>query len=377
MTKLNTQETLARSDSARWVARSLRALGGEATLGDLLVQTGLPSPEVEESLQQLMALGGSHVRVTECGDMTYRLAPFVSSAPAPDGWSSRTAEHRRIGPRFCRFSRDGAVGFDHKTLNLIRARHGVLSLAELVEHTGLTLHDAELEMCHLERDYGGESIPSLDGHLVWVFPQLMTTAHGRFAIREPRPAWVRARAPLRRPVAGRSIVRFGLHHRVGAILRSAWSRRPFRALSRSELRRFALGHIYRVALAGKGVVSLDRAVEFVQARVPRWRIRRSRMEAVLRGLAAEFDAPITAEGNGNGLFFGFRNVKRQFLASEVVRCKLDLERRATGRIVFDSADSPSEAQRREIEIFDEELQRAARVDDQSNLKPRANLPAQQ
>ncbi len=101
------------------------------------------------------------------------------------------------------------------------------------------------------------------------------------------------------------------------------------------------------------------------------------MEAVLRGLAAEFDAPITTEGKGNGLFFGFRNVKRQFLASEIVRCKLDLERRATGRIVFDSADSPSEAQRREIEIFDEELQRAARVDDQSNLKPRANSPAQQ
>jgi hypothetical protein len=79
------------------------------------------------------------------------------------------------------------------------------------------------------------------------------------------------------------------------------------------------------------------------------------MEAVLRGLAAEFDAPITAEGNG--LFFGFRNIKRQFLASEVVRCKLDLERRITGKIVFDSADSPLEAQRREIEIFDEELQR--------------------
>jgi len=371
VTKLSTQETLARFDSARWVARSLRALGGEATLGDLLVQTGLPSPEVEESLQQLMALGGSHVRVTECGDMTYRLAPFESSAPAPapDGWSSRSAEHRRIGPRFCRFSRDGALGFDHKTLILIRARHGVLSLAELVEHTGLTLHDAELEMCHLERAYGGQSIPSLDGHLVWVFPQLMTTAHGRFATREPRPAWVRARAPLRRPVAGRSIVRFGLHHRVGAILRSAWSRRPFRALSRRELRRFALGHIYRVALAGKGVVSLDRTVEFVQARVPRWRIRRSRMEAVLRGLAAEFDAPITAEGKGNGLFFGFRNVKRQFLASEVVRCKLDLERRATGRIVFDSADSPSEAQRREIEIFDEELQRAAPDDVGDRIEP--------
>ncbi len=355
----NEQEMRPGFDSVRWVARSLRTLGGEATLGDLLVQTGLPSPEVEESLQQLMALGGSHVRVTECGDMTYRLAPFVSSAPVPDpdpdGWSSRTAEHRRIGPRFCRFSRDGAVGFDHKTLNLIRARHGVLSLAELVEHTGLTMHDAELEMCHLERAYGGESIPSLDGHLVWVFPQLMTTAHGRFATREPRPAWVRARAPLRRPVAGRSIVRFGLHHRVGAILRSAWSRRPFRALSRRELRRFALGHIYRVALAGKGVVSLDRAVEFVQARVPRWRIRRSRMEAVLRGLAAEFDALSTADGEGNGHFFGFRNIKRQFLASEIVRCKLDLERRATGRIVFDSADSPLEAQRREIEMFDEEL----------------------
>lgn len=333
---------VGRQGSAEWIARSLGALGGEATLGDLLVQTALPASDVETSFHQLMTTGGGHVRVYESGDLTYRLDPYAPLTAEPRG-------HLLLRSR----GGKGALGFDHKTLRLIRARRGVLSLAELVEHTGFTLRDAEREMRYLAAAYGGEAIRSVDDHLVWAFPGLMHTVSGRTAVREPRPAWLRARAPLRRPGVGRSLTHFDLWSRAKTYLRARWSRRPFRRLAKRELRRFLLGHVYQVALAGKGVVSLDRAVEFVRIRAGGRRIRRTRIAAVLRGLAAEFDGPITVQSGG--VFFGFRNLKQQFLASEHVRARFDAMRRVTGRIIFDSGDSPAEAERRELDLFDRDL----------------------
>ena len=76
------------------------------------------------------------------------------------------------------------------------------------------------------------------------------------------------------------------------------------------------------ALAGKGVVSLERATRLIQSRAGRVKVRRAAVEAALRRLALEFDAPITSQGGD--LFFGFRNVKRQFLASHLLRRELRL-----------------------------------------------------
>lgn len=136
---------------------------------------------------------------------------------------------------------------------------------------------------------------------------------------------------------------------LGAMRRYAY----FRFRDPRELRRYALGYVIQTALAGKGVVSLERTVGYLQARAGRRRVRRSAVEAALRRLAAEFDAPIS-EVNGE-LFFGFRNVKRQFLASHVVRRRIRLGRIASGRTVFDTADSPSLAAARDLESFDLEL----------------------
>jgi len=112
--------------------------------------------------------------------------------------------------------------------------------------------------------------------------------------------------------------------------------------------------VFETALKGKGVVSLDRTVEYLQARAGRRKVSRSAVEKALRQLAEEFEAVIT-EHNGD-LFFGFRNVKRQFLASQVQRRELQLARTARGRTVYDSADSPIEAAGRELEAFDRELE---------------------
>jgi hypothetical protein len=295
------------------VHRVLYTLGGEATVGDLVAVTAIARADVERALEALIAAGGAHVRVSASGDVVYHLEGTGTS----------------VAP--------GAVpldaSFDRKTIQLIRAREGVLSVAELVEHTGLRVAGAQREMLRLVQRFGGVPHEALDGHVVYAFPDLMVSAHGRFPDREPRPAWARAEAPVGR---------------------RRWPVWLF--ASRTEkLRRHLLGLVIHTALAGKGVVSLERAVAFLRAREGR-RVGRHAVEAALRRLAADFHAPVT-ELNGD-LFFGFRAIKRQFLASQIVRQSIRLARTAEGASVFDSADSPARAAARDLEAFDRELRKA-------------------
>ena len=284
--------------------------------------------------------------------------------------------------------------FDRKTPQLIRARKGVLSLAELVEQTGLSLARAREEMRRLCESYGGEPHSGLDGHVVYAFPELMTTLNSRLDVKEPRPAWVRFDDPMDHARTARSRVGLGLlsigvgaaaltgapvllatSGELGALgalaggslalavgVRSVLRHHPyFRFRQVRTLRRYALGHVVETALAGKGVVSLQRTVRFIQGRAGKRRVKRSAVEAALRELAREFDAPITIEGDD--LFFGFRHVKRQFLASRLVRKSLSLGRSVHGQTVFDSGDSPLEATERELAAFDSELARRGVVGD--------------
>lgn len=305
------------------VRRTLEALGGEATLGDLVAITGIPRGEIVASLDAMIADGSGHVRVSASGDVVYHLSedrPLRSTGGAAAKWPWVRG-----------------VGFDRKTVQLIRAREGVICLAELVEHTGQSLADARVEMRRLAECFGGVPHTSLDGHVVYAFPDLMTSVHGRFGPHEPRPAWVRSWDPIRparRGAIGRLLHRLRFRHE-------------------PTVRRYLLGLVIETALAGKGVVSLRRAVLYLQARAGRRSVGHKVVERALRGLAAEFDAPITTlDGD---LFFGFRNVKRQFLASLLVRRQARLGRTASGPTVFDTADSPLVAEARELEAFDQAL----------------------
>jgi len=85
---------------------------------------------------------------------------------------------------------------DRGTLRLIRARGGVITTAELVEHTGLPVEEAESEMGRLVGAYDGEPTVSPDGELAYSFPSVMLSAHGQVTAREPNPSWMRLEYPL-------------------------------------------------------------------------------------------------------------------------------------------------------------------------------------
>ena len=315
----------------------LRAFGGEATLGDLLAVTAMARVEVERQLDVLLAGGLAHVRVSSSGDVVYHLASRRPVARTVEPWTDAGAVPGRA-PGSPSSDPDRAPvlparAFDRKTLQLIRARAGVLSIAELVEHTGLRVAAAEREMARLAECFGGVPYVSLDDHVVHAFPELMTSAHGRFPDREPRPAWVRARPPLG---PGR------------------WRDRIFGRSGRERLRRYALGLVVQTALAGKGIVSRDRTVAYLRERTGQ-HVGRHAVGAALRDLADDFDAPCTELGGDT--FFAFRSLKRQFLASEMVRRQVALARTASAESVFDTADSPARAADRDLRRFDEELKK--------------------
>ena len=177
------------------VLKVLRALGGEGTLGDILVLAGLPRQDVENALEEMIAVDRAQVRVSNSGELIYHLSE--RRAARRPTTLQRVLGRTATDPPPKDIANARRVWFDRKTLRLIRARQGVISMAELVEHTGLPLKDAEKEMQRLADCYGGEPLASWDGHIVHAFPELMASAHGRFGVREPRPAWVRAADPTR------------------------------------------------------------------------------------------------------------------------------------------------------------------------------------
>lgn len=375
----------------RDVLRALRALGGRATRGDLVMATGLPLASVEATLDQLLANERVQVAVSESAVVVYRLDGGIDPRP-PARTTRDTSGVRRWSSVLARQGLPGPRPFDAKTLRLIRARGGVVSIAELVEHTGLTASGARIEAERLAALFGGEAHPSWDGHMVYAFPALVESAHGDFHVREPRPAWVRTNQPLdaggssstwvRRawqvgaavsasalawfaafppPATGRVFVlaavagaSAGAAFLTGRALLQVAMRHPRLRLRRTEtLRRYVLGYVFETALRGKGVVSLDRTMSYLRTRTGGARISRSKVLQALRGLAKEFDAPETElEGDR---FFGFRNVKRQFLASHVQRVRLRLSRQDHGSTVYDSGDTDSDRAARELELFDRDL----------------------
>lgn len=378
------------------VWRALRALGSRATRGDLMLATTHPLTSVDAALHALMADGRVEVTVTGSAHLVYRLSE--AGAAGPHALSPSTP--LRLGLRRARSAAahdlHHPVHFDAKTLRLLRAREGVVSVAELVEHTGLTVAEARREAERLTALYGGEEHTSLDGHVVYVFPELAVSAHGKLRVREPRPAWIRAEDPMAAsptPMPTHHIVALAaaigalawfasfppgplgrvvvLASAAGAAAGAAFvlteslvrrvTRHPRVRLRRdATIRRYLLGHVFETALRGKGVVSVRRAVAHLRTRTGVFLSHRQ-VERVLHGLAAEFDATeLVLEGDR---FFGFRNVKRQFLASGLHRTKLAVEGQVMGAAIFDSGDRDEAAAERELRLFDHDLAREPRPDD--------------
>jgi hypothetical protein len=291
---------------------------------------------------------------------------------------------------------------DRDVLALVRARKGVLSTAELVQHTALPVPAADDEMGRLVAAYGGEPVVSPSGELAFAFPELMVSAHGRVRETEPKPAWQRLEYP--REVTGNDA---GANALVGAIngfnlvaaatapwfifprlgmggmaayvalvlvpvaysltffavpaLRSLSVRRENRKRERRNVRRVLLGLVYDLALDKGAGVQVEPATAHVARRLDHQRVSRRDVEQALQELAAEFDADVEPDPDGK-LIYRFPKLREQFTAAEAVRRMLALDAKALGAIVYDTGDTPEQEGRRDLEAFDRALAEARGAD---------------
>ena len=283
---------------------------------------------------------------------------------------------------------------DRGTLRLIRARSGVLTTAELMEHTGAGYADAEEEMGRLVGAYDGEAVPSPDGHVVYAFPGLMATVGEGRAPREPKPAWLRLepRRELTGNTAGSNALIAGMN--AFTLLASAtapWFIFPRLGLGgpaafiglvlvplvfsvlfvsaplvrmaglavengrreRRNVRRLVLGLVYGRALDGATISEPD-AWSFVRERLGPDGATEKEARDVLRELAAELGADVTVDDDGTTRY-AFPEVRGQYAAAESMRSRFSLGERSLGDVVYSTADDPAEAGTRELELFDREL----------------------
>ena len=284
---------------------------------------------------------------------------------------------------------------DRGKLRLIRARNGVITTAELVEHTGSTFDAAEDEMARLLGTYDGEAAVSPDGELVYAFPGLMASVTEKGSVKPPNPTWRRlepkqeltgntpganaivvgmnaftltaaATAPwfifprlgLGGPAAFFGLVVvpivFSTLFFAGPLLRMVGVGFENRRRARRNVRRVLLGLVYERALKGRGL-SVDEASAFVSDRLSDQSITRDRdIEPVLQALATEVNADVSVSDAGE-VTYRFDSIRQQFEASEIVRGHLRLGDRSIGEIVFSTSDSSESESERELSLFDREL----------------------
>lgn len=284
---------------------------------------------------------------------------------------------------------------DRGILRLIRSRRGVLTTAELVEHTALPVDEADQEMGRLLGAYDGEPVVSPDGELVYAFPSLMATVHDDRSVRAPNPAWLRLEYPLELTgnTAGANAAVMGMNAftlvaaatspwfifpRLGIggpaafvglvivpvvfsvlffgvpLLRMLGVKLENRRRRARNVRRVLLGLVYARALEGGRSVSVDEAHAHVSSRLKDQTVSRAAVEATLQRLAAELDADVEADEAG-ALRYSFPKVREEFAAGETMRRKMELEKRSLGDIVYSTADTAEEADARDRAIFDKKL----------------------
>ena len=325
---------------------------------------------------------------------------------------------------------------DRTVLQLIRARNGVLTTPELVEHTALPLHEADQEMGRLTGAYGGDPRVSERGEVVYAFPGLMKSAHGKVRAREPKPAWLRLERPrkLTGNPTGSNLVIGGMNGfnlvMAGAVglapafeaasqalpplsplvviglgvvpatfstlfyaiplLRSLGLRRENNARSRRNVRRLLVGLVYARSVAGVRWISVADAVRHVTGAVKGQRVDPAVVRRELETLAAEFDAEVAAapeavkgpdakalvvQGSAGGLQYRFPAIRETFVDAELTRRRLRLRDQKLGAIVYDTADTALEESQRDLEALDRELRADAPSPELAELDLSRYLPS--
>ncbi len=284
---------------------------------------------------------------------------------------------------------------DRGAIRLIRARKGVLTVPELVRHTGSPVAEAEEEMGRLMGAYGGDVHVSREGELVYSFADLLVSAHGRVRVREPAPAWQRLEKAAEftgnktgTDVLIGSLNGFNLLAALsapalifpplglggpGAEIGLIWVPAIFSATffsvplarwvgHRAEnarrrlrnVRKVLLRMAFRQSLADGDPLSAARATDDVRIALVDPNVGGGDVRDQLRRMAAEFDALAEPADSGR-IGYRFPAIRSALLGGEEVRSALRLDRRSVGRVVYSSADTPEEESARARADFDREL----------------------
>jgi hypothetical protein len=308
---------------------------------------------------------------------------------------------------------------DRDLLRFIRARRGVVTAAELVQHTGMGLDEAESELARLMVAHEGDARAADDGTLLYLFPGLMVSARGPVQEREPAPAWRRLepRQPLTGNSVGTNVIIAGINTfnlaaaataplfifprlgiggtaaEIGLIwvpvvfstmffavpgLRWAGVTRENTRRAARNVRKVLVGLVSKVTLAGSEAepVAGPEAEARVREALPGRAHARVPVQGQLDRLVAEFDGEVepAPEGPDGSLLYRFPLFRAQVAAAHEARRSLLLGERSVGEIVFSSADDAAEESRRDLRAFDRELAAGTAADALDRPDARPALP---
>ncbi len=286
---------------------------------------------------------------------------------------------------------------DRKAAELIRAKRGVITVADWVRFSGDSRAKADSELGRILAAFDGEVEISEEGEVLYVFKGLLLSAEGA-KVSEPPPAWHRLEVP--KSLTGNKsgpnwlIGVFNAFNLVFAVI-SPSALFPILEISGPvamvglvyvpgvfSLLFFAVPALRWVALSRENLRRHERNVRRLvlravfasvegreQIAVPAGAVKEDVVKAlrqvkttgdvavidqVWRETTAEFEADIAGVEQGEGGFV-FPSLWRAFQEAEKARAALRLDQQKVGAVVFATADSNDEAEARELQAFEREL----------------------
>lgn len=303
---------------------------------------------------------------------------------------------------------------DRELLRFVRARKGVMTAPELVQLSGMGLHEAEEELGRLMASHEGDVKVADDGTILYLFPSLMVSAGGKVVEREPLPAWKRLEP--RQPFTGNKAAsnamvvglnafnliaaataplfifpRLGIGDYTAAWVGFVWFPVAFSALffavpamrwlgvarensqrAIRNVRKVLVGLLTKASLEGEEAAPLtaEEAAAKVRQLLPDEAHARVDVTGALDRLVAEFDGDVQPGPDGS-LLMRFPHFRGAVASAHAARTELALQDRRVGDIVYSSADDASESSRRDMGAFDRELGEGALGDGGSGTDEKA------
>lgn len=184
------------ADFKKLIIKAIQASNQGLTIADMVVLTGLPTDWVEFTVRKMLCNYPCRLRTNPTGDLVYIFDLKGKKNPI---------RNRILSFLFNPKKQKDKYFIEKIILHYIRNNGGKIVVAEIIQITGWSLYEAELQATKLLADYKGDVYVTEEGVIIYTFEDLATTIAESDVIKASLKIW-------ERPIPEKEIIQKSIIH---------------------------------------------------------------------------------------------------------------------------------------------------------------------